>query len=87
MKNTIQLTGLSKSGGDIFASLSTKKEDSITKVPIVMDFETKEGLWLFCKSNWDKEKIATISHDGLSDDGTPMNCKVLHVGLDETIEL
>jgi len=38
-----------------------------------------DDLFKYCKDNWKDKKIAVIKHDGITEDGTPINPIVIEV--------
>lgn len=76
MKSDFKLTGLSK-------------PQSFTCEPLNGDtfFWAKNGLgkekfnelWNYCDGNWQDNKIAEIEHEGLNEDGTPINPVVVGI--------
>jgi hypothetical protein len=76
MKSDFKLTGLSK-------------QQSFTCEPLNNEniFWAKNGLgeqkfnelWNYCKGNWSDKKIAEIQHDGLNNDGIPINPVVVGI--------
>lgn len=41
--------------------------------------ERFDALWDYCKGNWGEHKMAVIEHNGLSEDGTPINGVIVEI--------
>lgn len=52
---------------DIFWSTSNLTQDRFN------------ALFNYCKHNWDEDKIAVIKCDSLSEDGIPINSKIIEI--------
>lgn len=60
------------------------KKDSIFFWPRVeLTQDRFDALWKFCSGNWDEKKYAVIEHDGIEDDGEPINPRLIDVSLKE----
>ena len=53
--------------------------DNIFWAKSEMTHERFNALFDFCKDHWKEEKIAEIKHDGLYEDGTPINPIVINI--------
>lgn len=71
-----KLTGLSRSKSATCEPLHF--EDSFwPKVGLSQD--RFDALWNFCKGDWSNKKIAEIEHDGIDEDGFPINGVLVNV--------
>lgn len=77
MISEFRLVGLSKPKSATLQLLDTDKETIWAKVDMPKD--RFDALFDYCKGNWKQNKIAKIKHDGLREDGTPINPVVLEI--------
>ena len=70
MKSDFKLTGLSKPQSFTCEPLHN---ENIFWAKNGMSKEVFDGLWNYCDGNWKDKKIAEIEHDGIIEDGTPIN--------------
>lgn len=76
MKSDFKLTGLSKSQSFSCEPLNT---ENIFWAKNGLGEEKFNELWDYCKGNWQDKKIAEIEHDGLNNDGIPINPVVVGI--------
>ena len=62
-------------------TLTPLNNETIFWANISMNFEEDKvaALWNYCKGNWADRKIAEVEHEGLREDGTPVNPIVLNI--------
>ncbi len=76
MINKFKLIGLSKPQS--FTCEPLDKEEVFWAKNGMSDQKFNE-LWNYCKGNWSDKNIAIIKHDGLNDDGIPINPYVIGI--------
>lgn len=69
MITEFKLAGLSKPKS---MTCYTKKE-VIFWPKVEMAQDRFDALFVYCKHNWQDEKVVEIEHDGFYEDGTPIN--------------
>ena len=70
MKSDFKLIGLSKPQSFTCEPLDS---DTIFWAENGLGKEKFNELWKYCDGNWQDKKIAEIEHEGLNEDGTPIN--------------
>lgn len=48
-------------------------DDVAFEAKVEMEQNRFDALFEYCKNNWDETKIAEIKHDGINDEGEPVN--------------
>lgn len=76
MKSDFKLTGLSKPQSFTCEPLNG---DTIFWAKNGLGKEKFNELWNYCDGNWQDNKIAEIEHEGLNEDGTPINPVVVGI--------
>lgn len=76
VREYFKLVGLSK---PFSMTCRTDKTDIAFWPKVGIPRERFDALWNYCKDNWKDKKIAEIEHEGLRDDGTPINGIVIGV--------
>lgn len=76
-KSDFALVGLGRPFSMTCGLLHTDRETFWPKVGIPR--ERFDALWDYCSGNWKDKKIAEIEHEGLYEDGTPINPVVVGV--------
>lgn len=76
MKSYFKLTGLSKPQS--FTCEPLHNENTFW-AKNGMSKEVFDGLFKYAKGNWKDKKVAEIEHDGIAEDGTPINPVVVAV--------
>ncbi len=75
-KTDFKLVGLSK---PFSMTCRTDKTDIAFWPKVGIPRERFDALWNYCKGEWKDKKIAEIEHEGLREDGTPINGIVIGV--------
>lgn len=76
MKTDFKLTGLSKPQSFTCEPLNS---DTIFWAKNGLGKEKFNELWNYCDGNWSDKKIAEIEHDGLNNEGIPINPVVVGI--------
>jgi hypothetical protein len=75
MKANFKLKGLSKP-----KSMTCYTENEVIFwAKTTLTHERFNALFEYCEGNWATEKIAVVEHEGLFDDGTPINPVVIEI--------
>jgi hypothetical protein len=72
-----RLLGLGKNNSFTLSLLYTDKEMFWATSEMVED--RFNALFSYCKDNWKDKKIAEVKHDGLNQDGLPINPIVVNI--------
>lgn len=75
-KGDFRLVGLSK---PFSMTCEPLNNENIFWPKVAIPRERFDALWNYCKGNWKDKKIAEIEHEGLREDGTPINGIVVGV--------
>lgn len=75
MKTEFKLIGLSRPASATLQHLDSDRD--IFWATINMPQDRIDALWNLCEGDWKNMKIAEIECDGLSEDGTPINAKMI----------
>lgn len=74
------LTGLSREKS-VTCTYGKRENFFWPKVELTQD--RFDALWNFCSGNWDEKKYAVVEHDGIEEDGEPINPRLIDVSLKE----
>ena len=72
-----RLVGLSKPKSFTLELLYTDKETFWATSEMAQD--RFDALFIYCKNNWKDKKIAEVKHNGLNEDGLPINPVVVNI--------
>lgn len=76
MKSDFKLVGLSRKKS---ATCEPLNNENIFWTKVALTQDRFDALWNYCNENWNDKKIAEIEHEGMYDDGTPINGVLVNV--------
>lgn len=82
VKAVFPLIGLSKPKS---CTLTFGKQEHFFWPKVDLPQDRFDALWTFCRDNWDEKKYGVITHEGLGEDGEPINPILVDITLNPNL--